>query len=80
MPATHIKTPVGPLPIRRHVIERFASMTDREIVDETFKSIPGFINPEAFAELVDRGLCHRGDFESDVDRRLAVRDHERHGQ
>lgn len=64
MPATHMQTPVGRLPIRRAMIERFQSMTDREIADETFRG--GFINPEAFAELVDRGLCFRGDLERDV--------------
>ena len=73
MPATHMQTPIGPLPIRRHLAERFASMTDLEIADETFKSQPGFINPEAFAELVDRGLCRRGDFEADVYRRISER-------
>lgn len=70
MPATHLQTPVGSFPIRQHLVERFANMTDREIADETFKSQPGFINPEAFAELTDRGLCHRGDFEADVYRRI----------
>lgn len=68
MSATHMQTPVGPLPIRRHLVERFKTMTDREIADETFSG--GFINPEAFAELVDRGLCFRGDFEQDVYRRI----------
>lgn len=68
MPATHMQTPVGPLPIRRGLIERFETMTDREIADDTFRG--GFINPEAFAELVDRGLCKRGDFEADVYRRI----------
>ena len=64
MTATHMQTPVGPLPIRQGLIERFKTMTDREIADETFRG--GFVNPEAFAELVDRGLCRRGDFEADV--------------
>lgn len=68
MAATHMQTPVGPLPIRKHLAERFLTMTDREIADETFRG--GFINPEAFAELVDRGLCFRGDREADVYARI----------
>ena len=76
MAATHMQTPVGPLPIRKGLVERFATMTDREIADETFKSQPGFINPEAFAELVDRG--RRGDFEADVYQRIESRDGDRH--
>jgi hypothetical protein len=71
--ATHMESPVGRLPIREGIAKRLHGMTDKEVADETFKSSQ-FINPEAFAELTARGLCYRGDMESDVYARIAKRD------
>jgi hypothetical protein len=68
-----MQTPIGPVAIRKHLVEQFATMTDREIADETFRE-RGFINPEAFAELCHRGLCFRGDRENDVYRRVEERE------
>lgn len=76
MAATLLDTPCGLFPIREHIVKRHAAMSDIEIADATFKSQPGFINPEAFAELKHRGLIFRGDYEEDVYRRIAARDHD----
>lgn len=66
MPATYMQTPIGPIPIRTEVAKQLHAMTDRDVADEAFKSQRGFINPEAFAELLDRDLARRGWFESDT--------------
>jgi len=66
MHATHMQTPIGPLPIRENIAKRLHGMSDREVADETFKSIRGFINPEAFAELCARGLSGPGMYERDT--------------
>lgn len=74
MTATHMQTPVGPMPIREGVRESLSKMADREVADAAFDG--PFINPEPFAELCHRGLCFRGDMESDVYQRVALRESE----
>ena len=64
MSATHMQSPIGPLPIRRHVIKEMEGKTDREIADGTF--VNGFIDPEYFAELCHRGLSGPGWFQKDT--------------
>ena len=52
MTATHMQTPVGPIPIRAAIIEEMAGLSDREIAD---KALGGrFIDPEYFTELLHR--------------------------
>ena len=67
-------TPIGPVAIRKEIVEQQSKMTDRQVADEAFKSIPGFINPEAFAELAHRGLVCRGMFEADIYRLIDKRE------
>ena len=56
--ATHMPSPVGPIPIRQTVREQMAHMTDRQIADA---AIGGqHINPEMYAELCRRGLSGPG--------------------
>jgi hypothetical protein len=65
MTAKFMKTPVGDMPIRKHVIQAMSKMTDREIADRALRS-GRFIDPEYFAELCHRGLSGPGMFEVDT--------------
>lgn len=74
MPATHIQTPIGPIAIHPSAAAKLHAMTDREVAAQAFESVPGFIDPEALAELVDRGLAGPGMFMADIYRRIEVRE------
>jgi hypothetical protein len=68
-----MKTPLGNIPIRQEVASKFPSMTDREIADKALKS-SSYIDPEFFAELVNRGLSWRGCAIEDTYRMIGERE------
>ena len=76
MAARYMRTPIGPVPIREAIVEAQSRMTDRQVADAAFAS--EFIDPEAFAELVHRGLCGPGMFQKDVYRLIEQREAEAH--
>lgn len=73
MTATHMKTPVGDIPIRESIRKEMATMTDRQIADKALRDAP-HINPEYFAELCHRGLCGPGVYRKDVYRMIQERE------
>lgn len=46
---------------------------DREVLAALYTPA-GCVDPVAFQVLVDRGLCFRGDFMADIERRIAARE------
>ena len=50
--------------------------TDREVLAALYTPA-GFVDPVALQVLVDRGLCFRGDFAADIERRIAAREKQR---
>ena len=54
MPATHLETPCGRFPIRQNLVEKFATMSDREIVQLIFAE--GFSTARAVTDVSGRGV------------------------
>lgn len=73
MTATHMPTPCGMVPIREPVRQELSQMTDREVADKALKSGP-FIDPEAYAELLHRGLSAPGWFHDDTYKEIERRE------
>lgn len=73
MAAKYMATPVGPMPIREHIVNEMALKTDREIADQALKSGP-FIDPEYYAELLHRGLSGPGMMTEDTYRLIEERE------
>ncbi len=59
MSATHMKTPIGKIPIRTEIIKEMLKKSDREIAEQALNS-SSFIDPEYYAELCARGLSGPG--------------------
>lgn len=57
--ATHMETPMGHVAIRESEKNKFSAMNDEQLFTHT--DVNGFICPEAFAEVMHRGLY--SDFE-----------------
>ncbi|PWG61735.1 hypothetical protein [Sediminicurvatus halobius] len=74
--ATHMRTPVGPVPIRPEIQLRLAEMSDREVADAAFQMSARFINPEMYAELVHRGLSGPGVSVGETYRLIEAREQE----
>ncbi len=49
---------------------------DRDVLAALYTPT-GCVDPVAFQVLVDRGLCFRGDFKADIERRIAAREGKR---
>ncbi len=58
--------------IREHVRKAHAEMTDRDVACQAFAG--PFIDPEAYAELMHRGLAGPGMSEADTWARVAERE------
>ena len=55
-PATHMQTPVGPMPIPEWARRDFERMSDDQIRKQALDNGTPFIDPMAFAEMLHRGM------------------------
>lgn len=72
--ATHMQTPYGYVEIPPWTRDKFPKMTDREIVNAAINNGTRFINPEYFAELLNRGLAANGAQRSQIFKTLEQRE------
>ena len=53
-------TPIGPMPMRASAVTKHEVMSDREIADQALRNGTPHIDPEAYSELLHRGLSGPG--------------------